>query len=63
MKILIDSHVPVAAGLSSSSAFTVCVALVALHANGLEDKITREELSKLCVEAERMSGTAGGGMD
>ena len=34
MKILIDSHVPAAAGLSSSSAYTVCAAVTTMHANG-----------------------------
>lgn len=62
-KILIDSHVPPAAGVSSSSAFTVCASLVAMHGNGLEGKIEKSELSHLCVKAERMAGTACGGMD
>ena len=60
---MIDSIVPREAGLSSSSAFTVCSALVTMHANGLIDKINKEEFSKLCVLAERMAGTACGGMD
>jgi galactokinase len=63
LKIMVDSHVPVAAGLSSSSAFTVCTSLMTLHANGLIDSIDKTELSKLCVTAERMAGTACGGMD
>ena len=37
MKILIDSNVPAAAGLSSSSAFTVCTAITTAHANGVLD--------------------------
>jgi galactokinase len=45
LKMLIDSHVPTAAGLSSSSAFTVCAAVVALHANGLTSKMSKGELS------------------
>jgi galactokinase len=36
MQVLIGGNVPVAAGLSSSAAFTVCSALVALHANGAD---------------------------
>ena len=40
MKILIDSVVPPAAGLSSSSAFTVCAAVCTMHANGLTAKIS-----------------------
>lgn len=39
LKILIDSCVPPAAGLSSSSAFTVCSALVTGHSNGVLEKI------------------------
>ena len=35
LKVMIDSHVPTAAGLSSSSAFTVCTSLMTMHANGL----------------------------
>ena len=39
MKILIDSIVPAAAGLSSSSAFTVCAAITTAHRNGVLDKL------------------------
>lgn len=39
LKILIASLVPPAAGLSSSSAFTVCAAVTTLHANGLIGEI------------------------
>lgn len=35
MKIMIDSLVPIAAGLGSSSAFCVCAAVTTMHANGL----------------------------
>jgi len=34
-KVMIDSVVPAEAGVSSSSAFTVCSAVLALHVNGL----------------------------
>jgi galactokinase len=40
LKILIDSVVPPAAGLSSSSAFTVCAAVTTMHAYGLTGVIT-----------------------
>lgn len=63
MKILICSHVPPAAGVSSSSAFTVCAAVTTMHANGLHEVIPKGDLSKMCVTAERMAGTACGGMD
>lgn len=63
MKILIDSLVPPAAGLSSSSAFCVCAAVTTLHANGLLKEIDQATLSELVIAAERMAGTACGGMD
>jgi galactokinase len=47
MKILIESLVPPAAGVSSSSAFTVCSALATAHANGL--KIQKEILADITV--------------
>ena len=62
-KVLIDSHVPPAGGVSSSSAFTVCAAVTTLHANNLNKTIPKGDLSKLCVAAERLAGTACGGMD
>ncbi len=34
-----------------------------MHANGLHETIPKGDLSKLCVSAERMAGTACGGMD
>lgn len=61
MKILIESLVPPAAGVSSSSAFTVCSALATAHANGL--KIQKEVLADLTVQAERLTGMQSGGMD
>ena len=63
MKIMIDSHVPPASGLSSSSAFTVCAAVTTMHANGLIDKITQQRLADITISAERAAGTACGGMD
>jgi galactokinase len=60
---LIDSHVPPAAGVSSSSAFTVCAAVVTMHANNMHLTIPKGDLSKMCVAAERLAGTACGGMD
>jgi galactokinase len=63
MKILIDSHVPPASGLSSSSAFTVCAAITTMHANNIVDKVSLGLLAELTINAERMAGTACGGMD
>jgi galactokinase len=63
MKIMIDSFVPPAAGLSSSSAFTVCAAITTAHANGILHKISQKKLADTTINAERMAGTACGGMD
>ena len=63
MKIFIDSNVPIEAGLSSSAAFTVCAATLAMHANGLSEKIDRSKLATYVIVGERLVGTAAGGMD
>jgi galactokinase len=63
LKILIDSNVPPAAGLSSSSAFTVCSAITTAHANGVLDQIPKDQMANLTITSERMAGTACGGMD
>jgi galactokinase len=57
----LDSTLPVAAGLSSSSALVIGVALTLLGANGRSwDPVAlAEEMAK----AERYTGTQGGGMD
>ncbi|MBI3982282.1 MAG: galactokinase [Gemmatimonadetes bacterium] len=58
---LVSSDLPIAAGLSSSSALVVATALALLDANGVE--IDRPALMMLLPEAERYVGTQGGGMD
>lgn len=63
MKVLIDSWVPREAGLSSSSAFTVCSAVLTAHINGVLDQIPLAKLAELTINSERMAGTACGGMD
>lgn len=63
MKILIDSIVPAAAGLSSSSAFTVCASITTAHANGVLAALDQAQLAELTIAAERHAGTACGGMD
>lgn len=58
---VIHSDIPVAAGLSSSSALIVACALALLHANEIE--IERLKLAELLADGERYVGTRGGGMD
>ena len=45
-KILIDSCVPIAAGLSSSAAFSVAIAILTAHANGIRENISKELLAE-----------------
>ncbi len=58
---LVQSTLPIAAGLSSSSALVVASALAFLHANGRE--LPALELAARMADAERFVGTRGGGMD
>src|SRR5947207_13967082 len=58
---LVESDLPIAAGLSSSSALVVAMALALLHAN--RTMVAPLELMELLGRGERYVGTAGGGMD
>ena len=58
---LAHSDIPIASGLSSSSALTVAFALAFLHAN--ERRMETLELAERMAVAERYVGTRGGGMD
>jgi len=58
---IVDSTIPVAAGLSSSSALVIATALAIAHTNELE--IPPLELAGRMAAAERYVGTQGGGMD
>lgn len=60
--LVVHGTVPPAAGLSSSSALVVASALAFCWATGKGD-IRKATLAALCVECERLVGTAGGGMD
>jgi galactokinase len=57
----ITSTLPVAAGLSSSSAMVVATALALLEANGRT--VPRERLAEVLARGERYVGLEGGGMD
>jgi galactokinase len=57
----IHSDVPVAAGLSSSSALVVACAVALLEASGRQ--VPPLVLARLLAEGERYVGTQGGGMD
>jgi N-acetylgalactosamine kinase len=58
---IVSSTLPVAAGISSSSALVVISALSLLIVNELN--IDKLKLAEICAEAEHFVGTAGGGMD
>src|SRR5260370_31849473 len=57
----IESDLPPAAGLSSSSALIVAVTLALLRANHIE--ATFEELMRILPDGEQFVATRGGGMD
>lgn len=65
MDILVQSDLPIASGLSSSSAMVVANALAYLAVLGhtLGQDISRLELADLMSRAEHFVGTRGGGMD
>ena len=58
---VLDSDIPVAAGLSSSSAIVNAVGLALAHIN--EVPVEERAFPGLMAEAERYTGTRGGGMD
>jgi N-acetylgalactosamine kinase len=65
MDMFVSGDIPVAVGLSSSSALVVVCALAYLRCLGkeLEQDISRLELAAMLAEAEHYVGTQGGGMD
>ncbi len=61
VEMLVEGDIPLAAGLSSSSALVVACALVLLESNGIAWKAS--ELAGWMADGERYVGTQGGGMD
>lgn len=65
MDLLVAGDIPAAAGLSSSSALVVAVALAYLDILGIElgRALSQIELATVLADAEHYVGTRGGGMD
>lgn len=61
LDMLVHSDLPVAAGLSSSSALVIASCLAILQGNDIS--WSSQELAEKMAKAERFVGTAGGGMD
>eukprot|EP01057_Protomagalhaensia_wolfi_P000379 Protomagalhaensia_wolfi_Nauph_80__378@NODE_120_length_3581_cov_237_449181_g92_i0_p1_GENE_NODE_120_length_3581_cov_237_449181_g92_i0NODE_120_length_3581_cov_237_449181_g92_i0_p1_ORF_typecomplete_len393_score79_22GHMP_kinases_C/PF08544_13/1_7e18GHMP_kinases_N/PF00288_26/5_1e13Filament/PF00038_21/8_1Filament/PF00038_21/12Flu_M1/PF00598_19/0_14Flu_M1/PF00598_19/8_7e03_NODE_120_length_3581_cov_237_449181_g92_i013542532 len=60
VRMLVTGNLPMAAGLSSSSALVVCAAMCF---NAEREVLDRKTVAVLCANCERYVGTAGGGMD
>lgn len=58
---LVSSDLPIAAGLSSSSALVIAAGLALIDVNGLD--VAPLDLAEAMAAAERHTGTRGGGMD
>ncbi|CAN5328707.1 galactokinase [soil metagenome] len=65
LDLVVDGHVPLCAGLSSSAALECAVALAAVGTSGLTvDDTLRERLVRACVRAENeVVGAPTGGLD
>lgn len=60
-EVIVSSTLPLAAGVSSSSAMVVAAALSFVIVNKLD--LSKQAIAAICAEAEHFVGTAGGGMD
>ena len=58
---VIESDLPVASGLSSSSALVIAVGLALAHINEVPTEV--RQFGEVMADAERYTGTRGGGMD
>ena len=61
MNMMVNGDIPIAAGLSSSSALVVSGAIATIAFNNL--KVSKKDLTELCGEAEWYVGTRGGAGD
>ncbi|KAI8040541.1 hypothetical protein M5D96_006484 [Drosophila gunungcola] len=61
MRIAVDGNVPLAAGLSSSSAMVSSAVLATAHVQGKQ--LDRRELASISAKCEQYIGTHSGGMD
>ncbi|XP_034657012.1 N-acetylgalactosamine kinase isoform X2 [Drosophila subobscura] len=61
MRIAVDGNVPLAAGLSSSSAMVSSSVLATAHVQGMQ--LDRKELASISAQCEQYIGTHSGGMD
>ena len=61
MRIMVDGVVPLASGLSSSSALTCATSVAVMVAHDLS--FTKPEIADFTCKCERHSGTQSGGMD
>mmetsp|Transcript_11387 Transcript_11387/g.16937 ORF Transcript_11387/g.16937 Transcript_11387/m.16937 type:complete len:430 (+) Transcript_11387:96-1385(+) len=61
VKMCVESDLPAAAGLSSSSALVVAASLAA--ARSIDISLSKKQLAEVATKSERFVGTMGGGMD
>lgn len=63
LNFMVDSNIPIAAGLSSSSALVCAATIATLFGNDAGDKLTMKEIATAALEYEKYIGIEGGGMD
>ncbi|KAJ3253721.1 N-acetylgalactosamine kinase [Boothiomyces macroporosus] len=61
VQVVVDGTVPTGSGLSSSSAFVCCSALLTSYIHNLSP--TKGELTQIAIKSERYCGVESGGMD
>lgn len=61
VKLLFTGSVPAGGGLSSSAAMCVSSCIAVARAVGSLDRLSKEELTEIAIESERMVGVQAGG--